>query len=105
MLQRLTAWPSPQGMCPHSEGHRTGGGVLDRGVAAVAAFGFGDTLSDLFVSIRGRFLGANPPGLDKSNGLVTPTSRLFAPGSKSPSIIWRPIHHGGLKKFISLPLR
>lgn len=66
-------------MCPQSEGHLTGGGVLDLGGAAVAGFGFGETLPGLLVSILGRFRGANPPGLDKSRGLVTPTSRLFAP--------------------------
>lgn len=75
MVQRFTAWPSPQGMWPQSDGHLTGGGV----VGLAVGFGLGDTLSDLLVSVRCRLRGANPPGLDRSNGLVTPASLLFAP--------------------------
>ena len=36
-VQRLTACPSPQGMCPQSDGHLTGGGLAAATAAAVAA--------------------------------------------------------------------
>lgn len=63
-------------MWPHKEGHLTGGGVLGPGGVAL---GFGDTLPDLLVSVLCLLRGANPPGVERSKGLVTPASRLFAP--------------------------
>lgn len=47
------------------------------------ALGFGDTLPDLLVSARCLFRGANPPGLERSRGLVTPASLLFAPDAEN----------------------
>jgi len=48
-------------------------------VGLAVDFGLGDTLSDLLVSVLCRLRGAKPPGLERSKGLVTPVSLLFAP--------------------------
>lgn len=48
-------------------------------VGLAIGFGLGDTLSDLLVSGLCRLRGAKPPGLERSKGLVTPASLLFAP--------------------------
>jgi len=53
-----------------------GGGV----VGLAVDFGLGETLSDLLlISCFCRLRGAKPPGLERSSGLVTPVSLLFAP--------------------------
>lgn len=72
-------------MCPQREGHRIGAGEVGLavgvgvGVDVDVVFGFGETLPGLRVSVRGRFRGAKPLGDERSRGLLTPASRLFAP--------------------------